>query len=53
MAAYGVWLFALWGMSVIPEAAEIAPRRKLGEAVVVSILVSFLASVLFILIVLA
>lgn len=49
--AYGVLLFSLWGMAVIPEAAELVPRRQIGKVVVVSVLISFFASAFFVLVV--
>ncbi len=48
--AYGVLIFSLWGMSVIPEVAEVSSRRKLGEVVACGVILSFLASALFVLI---
>ncbi|MFA4873291.1 MAG: aromatic amino acid transport family protein [Patescibacteria group bacterium] len=48
--AYGVLIFSLWGMSVIPEVAEVSSRRNLGEVVAGGVILSFLASALFVLI---
>ncbi|MEW6611017.1 MAG: aromatic amino acid transport family protein [Patescibacteria group bacterium] len=46
--AYGVLLFSLWGMAVIPEVAEVSSRRGLGEVVVSGVIFSFFASAVFV-----
>jgi len=49
---YGVLMFALWGMSVIPQAAEMVDRRKVGAMVALSVVISFAITLFFVFIVL-
>ncbi len=49
---YGVLMFALWGMSVIPQAAEMVDRRKVGVMVALSVVISFVITLFFVFIVL-